>query len=722
MGVIRWGMRLRGISGALVVWIACTPHERAQEPSSLCAAGMALVDGDRLGALAVQRFCVDTTEVTTAAYGACVRAGACTPAIVGDGGGCNLTRADRADHPINCTTWAQAQAYCGWVGKRLPDDDEWIWAARGGTPSNLHPWGNAPPDATRACWDRKGQGTCPIGSAPAGASPAGVLDLIGNVAEWTRGHSEGIGGRGRLRGGSWQDSTYNQPIDERIADSARDEPTEAATLASGLRCVVAPLTPVQEVDDSGFTPHVPTVEGPLPVLGAAPNDLAPSRPLANLAALQRSGEASDSMWPLGAGYVELDVAVAAALGLEDAIVVPTLPQAIRDFTVLRPLRGSVLMTRGSYQDRKYIAVEPGSFKIRWQVSLETRGYGELVAPRSLVVQAYGAVADTLIGHSLDSGRELWRIVGAADQPFLRIRKLWLDGERAYLLGDRGLAAVDTVTGAILWTGVSVAGDCGVAVATERIVVEDPAQGHRLLDPATGATLRRIRGATGSCMWDRGTWDGGVAVAAVAEDRLVAFDPPAPDRTATLRAFDLETGAERWRHAKLDPELLLADHDAVYVQRVPEVLTALDGATGQQRAEVSIGSRFTATVEQAGGIAGPAVVVTADHTGTWILGRAPQPAVPETYTIRGRLVPDNIAKRRVADVPVRVGDRKVRTDANGRFEVRGRALGAIGITLGNPRGPGEIGGSRVTFEPSAVVLTGKGKYDAGDIPLREWELY
>jgi hypothetical protein len=71
--------------------------------------------------------------------------------------------------------------------------------------------------------------------------------------------------------------------------------------------------------------------------------------------------------------------------------------------------------------------------------------------------------------------------------------------------------------------------------------------------------------------------------------------------------------------------------------------------------------------------------------------------------------------------VRVGDRKVRTDANGRFEVRGKAIGAIGVALGTDRGPDE-GGSRVRFEPIAVELTGKGRYDAPDIELREWELY
>ena len=93
-------------------------------------------------------------------------------AVIGDGGGCNLTRADRGEHPINCVTFAQAESYCGWVGKRLPDDDEWIGAARGPLPGDPYPWGRAPIDATRACWDRATVGTCPVGSTPAEFSAA----------------------------------------------------------------------------------------------------------------------------------------------------------------------------------------------------------------------------------------------------------------------------------------------------------------------------------------------------------------------------------------------------------------------------------------------------------------------------------------------------------------------------------------------------------------------
>ena len=708
------------LCGVLCVGWGCAPHERAQEPSSPCATGMALVEGDAAGLLAVPRFCMDVTEVTTAAYGACVRAGVCTAAIQG-GAACNLTRADRGEHPINCTSWEQAQSFCAWAGKRLPDDAEWLTAARGPTATDRYPWGSSAPDVTRACWNRKPAGaSCKVGEYPGGASAAGVLDLIGNVAEWTRSGGREIGQRGHLRGGSWQDSVYAQPIDVRLADSARDEMLEAASVVSGLRCVTAPSTPVPEIDLDAWSPQALAPDGGLPVLAAAPVATAPTRPLANLAVLQRSGGAGDSLWPIGAGYVGLEVKAAEALGLTDPLHRPTFPATLQGFDVLRSLGATVLMARGGWNERKYVAIEPGTFKVRWQADLKTRSYEQFVAPRTLVVQAYGEASDALVAYALDSGRELWRIAGGDAAPFMRVRRLWNEGERGYLLGDHGLAAFDTVTGAVLWSGVAVAPGCGVASAGERIVIEDPTAGHRRIDPETGASVSRIAGARGDCMWDLGAWDS-PARAVIAGERLLAFDAPTAAGTATLRAFDVQTGAELWRRAQLGPKQLLADQDAVYVERAAELLTGLDAASGETRVELSIGSAYTLSVEPGGGPAGPLVFVDSELGGTWILGRAERPAVPEAYTIRGRLVAEGIARKRVANVPVRVGERKVKTDTNGRFEARGAAIGAIGVALGTDRGPDQ-GGSRVRFDPVLVVLDGTGRYAPPDIALREWELY
>ena len=130
---------------------------------------------------------IDETEVTVAAYAACVQAGACAEPDTGYNG-CNWGAADRAEHPVNCVDWGQAGAYCAWAGKRLPTEAEWEKAARG-TDGRRYPWGNATASCDFAVMYDGGVGcgtgtTWPVGSKPAGASPCGALDMAGNVWEW----------------------------------------------------------------------------------------------------------------------------------------------------------------------------------------------------------------------------------------------------------------------------------------------------------------------------------------------------------------------------------------------------------------------------------------------------------------------------------------------------------------------------------------------------------
>lgn len=129
----------------------------------------------------VAGFCLDVTEVTVKAYRECVEAGRCKPANDGRRF-CNLRWEGRDEHPINCVDWFQARDYCAWRNARLPAEEEWEYAARGGDDYREFSWGNEKPDR-QVCWMHPG-GSCEVKQFEAGAF--GLYDMTGNVWEWTR--------------------------------------------------------------------------------------------------------------------------------------------------------------------------------------------------------------------------------------------------------------------------------------------------------------------------------------------------------------------------------------------------------------------------------------------------------------------------------------------------------------------------------------------------------
>jgi serine/threonine-protein kinase len=192
--------------------------------------------------IAIDDFEIDRTEVTVTAYAQCVSRGTCSardlngfalggPKVLSDK--CNWGHPARHNHPINCVSYREAEAYCAWNDARLPSEAEWERAARGDD-QRPFPWGDAEASCARAVMSEgpqgcRANGTWPAGSKALGASPFGVLDMAGNVREWTARDADG---RHHGRGGSWGNA---------VAEFVRIDAREALDPATrsihlGFRC------------------------------------------------------------------------------------------------------------------------------------------------------------------------------------------------------------------------------------------------------------------------------------------------------------------------------------------------------------------------------------------------------------------------------------------------------------------------------------------------------
>ena len=97
----------------------------------------------------------------------------------------------RPQRPVCHVTWYEAEAYCNWIGGRLPTELEWEAAARTskdyavGKPRRTYPWGETPPNATLANLDIHRNGTVDVDCLEEGESAYGCRHMVGNVWEWT---------------------------------------------------------------------------------------------------------------------------------------------------------------------------------------------------------------------------------------------------------------------------------------------------------------------------------------------------------------------------------------------------------------------------------------------------------------------------------------------------------------------------------------------------------
>jgi len=139
-------------------------------------------------------FWMDETEVTTDQYKLCVAANACTEPITRD----QYDAANKGNYPMVLISWEQAARYCAWIAEvtgwnvRLPTEAEWEKAASWDpltASKRRYPWGNEY-ERTRI---PIGIRPVAVGSYPENASAYGILDLAGNVFEWT---------------GDWYDKNY----------------------------------------------------------------------------------------------------------------------------------------------------------------------------------------------------------------------------------------------------------------------------------------------------------------------------------------------------------------------------------------------------------------------------------------------------------------------------------------------------------------------------------
>ena len=106
--------------------------------------------------------------------------------------------------PVTWVSLNDARAYAAWAGKRLPHEWEWQYAAQG-TDGRFYPWGpkrdtlKIPPADT----SRNMREPTLVDAYPAGASPFGVMDLTGNVWQWTDEYTDDHTRSAILKGGSY---------------------------------------------------------------------------------------------------------------------------------------------------------------------------------------------------------------------------------------------------------------------------------------------------------------------------------------------------------------------------------------------------------------------------------------------------------------------------------------------------------------------------------------
>jgi formylglycine-generating enzyme required for sulfatase activity len=144
----------------------------------------------------------------------------------------DISKIQKPEFPAIGMSWADAEAYCRWAGKRLPSEAEWEKAARGES-KHKYAWGHEF-ETGRGNLEGNEDGfqyLAPPGSFESGRSPYGLYDMTGNIAEWVadsyaedyykktpyrnpKGPEEG--NHKIIRGGSWRETPLNARLTKRF--------------------------------------------------------------------------------------------------------------------------------------------------------------------------------------------------------------------------------------------------------------------------------------------------------------------------------------------------------------------------------------------------------------------------------------------------------------------------------------------------------------------------
>jgi serine/threonine-protein kinase len=214
----------------------------------------ASVDEQPLKEITVEAFYLDVTEVTNKDFLAFLKANP-NNVLLKKWSKWKVKETEM-NYPIVNITPEEAEAYASWLGKRLPTEEEWEYAARGsniGTTKYFYPWGDSKKEINNFANSEESGKNRPVevGQYLKGKSPFGILDLAGNVAEWTASCYKQSASNNQIetinpsncaieyrvfRGGSYHDSADYIQTTRRVWLAQSSRPYKEILPSIGFRC------------------------------------------------------------------------------------------------------------------------------------------------------------------------------------------------------------------------------------------------------------------------------------------------------------------------------------------------------------------------------------------------------------------------------------------------------------------------------------------------------